>query len=117
VLEYARITMTFNEEENMMYSDAIGQVVQNGVSLNETLASDEAFGYQLMNGKPFYFFERDGEIGFSFDGEETVLGFDSIPHYACCSAAELNPRHALNMVAFFAERDGRWYYVEIGVYD
>ncbi len=67
-----------------------------------------------MGGKPFYFFRRGGRIGFSYEGQEVLLGYDRVPHYECCSGAELNPVHAENMVAFFAQRDGKWYYVEIG---
>ena len=42
---------------------------------------------------------------------------DAIPHCVCCSAADLNPVRAENMVAFFGLRDGTWYYVEMGVYE
>ena len=95
----------------------MGQSVRNGELLNEREGYQEAFGFQLMNGKPFYFFKRDGQIGISYDDQEMVLGYSSVPHYACCSAAERNPRKARNMVAFFAQRDERWYYVEIGAYE
>ena len=64
----------------------------------------------------FYFFEKDGQIGISFDDEILMLGFEEILHYGCCSAGMLNPIQAQNMVAFFAQREGTWYYVEIGVF-
>ena len=115
-LEYANITVTYDESENTAFSDAIGHLVKNGVLLNEQYSFEEAFGFQLMNGKPFYFFERNGQIGIAFDQEETLLGFEEIPHYGCCSAGMLNPIQAEKMVSFFAQKDNTWYYVEIGVY-
>ncbi len=67
-----------------------------------------------MRGKPFHFFRKEGRIGFSYEGQEVLLGSDEISHYECCSGAELNPVSAENMVAFLAQRGGKWYYVEIG---
>ncbi len=69
-----------------------------------------------MAGRPFYCFKKDGKIGLSYDGQVVEVGYDDIPHYGCCCAAELNPSPAKNMVAFFAKREGIWYYVEISVY-
>ena len=117
VLEYARITVTVDEAANSAASEAMGQLVWNGVSLNERDALDEIFGFQLLNGRPFYLFEKGGEIGISFEGQVTMLGFDHVPHYACCSAADLNPRPSPNMVSFFAQKAGAWYYVEAGIYE
>jgi hypothetical protein len=93
-----------------------GQVILDGVSLNQRYGYQESFGFQLLRGKPFYFFRKDGKIGAAYDGQAIPLGYDSIPHYGCCSAGELNPRRSGNMLWFFAERDGAWYYVEIGDY-
>jgi hypothetical protein len=70
-----------------------------------------------MNDKPFYFFKKFGRLGISYDGREIPLGYAEIPRYGCCSAAALNPRSAENMVSFFAQRDGIWYYVEVGVFN
>jgi len=77
---------------------------------------DEAFDFQLLRGKPFYFLSRLGRIGFHYDGQEVPSGYDEIPHYQCCSASVLNPLHAENMLAFFARRAEVWYYVEIGAF-
>ena len=117
VLEYAEITMTVDEAENSAASDAKGQLVWNGVLLNERDDLDEVFGFQLLSGRPFYLFEKDGEIGVVFEDQVTMLGFDDVPHYACCSAADLNPRPSPNLVSFLAEKAGTWYYVEAGVYE
>jgi len=117
VLEYAYVTMTYNETENTEISSATGYLVKNGVLLNEQYFFDEVFGFQFMKGKPFYFFKENEQIGISYDEQVTMLGFEEIPHYGCCSAGILNPNRAQNMVSFFAQKDHTWYYVEIGVYE
>ncbi len=93
---------------------ALGQVTIDGVLQNESKGYDDAFGLQTMAGKPFFFFKKDGKIGYSYDGQETMLGYDEVPHYNCCSASVINPIHAQNMVAFFARTGDAWYYVELG---
>ena len=115
VLETAFITR--RQEGNTVYTDATGRISQDGELLNDLYDYEEMFGFQLMAGRPFYFFKRDGKIGFSYDGQAVEAGYDEIPHYGCCSAAGLNPIRAQSMVAFFAQRDGIWYYVEVGVYE
>jgi len=95
----------------------LGQVYQDGALLNDTLGTTEVFGFQLLGGKPFFFYTKGGEIGVSYDGQMTGLGFDRIPHYECCSESTLNPVHAKNMVAFFAVQGSLWRYVEIGLFN
>lgn len=115
ILETALITR--RQEENTVYTNATGRISQDGELLNDLYDYEEMFGFQLMAGRPFYFFKQDGKIGFSYDGQAMEAGYDEIPHYGCCSAAGLNPVRAQNMVAFFAQRDRIWYYVEVGVYE
>jgi hypothetical protein len=98
------------------YPYAVGHIVVDGQSLNNLYGYEESFGFQTMHSKFFYFFNRDGKIGVSYDGREIPLGYDHVLHYGCCSAGILNPIMAENMVAFFAQRGGQWYYVEIGVF-
>ena len=91
-----------------------GEIFIDGKSINELKGYDDAFGLQLLAGKPFFFFGRYGHTGYSYDGQETVLTYDEIPHYRCCGESQLNPLQARNMVAFFATREKEWYYVELG---
>lgn len=91
-----------------------GQVFIDGALVNERQDYDEAFGLQLLAGRPFYFFNRDGQLGYAYDGQETLLDYDEIPHYRCCGESSLNPLQAEQMVAFFGVQDGNWYYVELG---
>jgi hypothetical protein len=95
----------------------VGMIIRDGVLLNELYGYEEMFGFQLMAGRPYFFFKQDGKIGFSFNGEIVEAGYGEIPHYKCCGIAPINPVVAKKMVSFFAERDGVWYYVEAGVYD
>jgi len=94
-----------------------GEVFQDGESLNEKHGYDEAFNFQILDGKPFFFFDKDGEVGFSYDGRDTILGYTEIPHYLCCSASAFNPQAAEKMVAFFAAKGTQNYYVEIGAFN
>jgi len=116
VLEVANVTEERNSQ-NEVSLDAFGQIIQDGEPLNERYGYQEAFGFQMMRGKPFYFFKKDSQIGISYDNQAVPLGYSQVPHYWCCSGAELNPLSAENMVAFFAWTDGVWYYVEVGVFE
>ena len=91
-----------------------GRIYQDGDLLNETQAYQEAFGFQLLSGKPFYFYRNSAGLGYAYSGIETALPYDEILHYGCCSAASLNPIHAENMVAFYALAGADWFYVELG---
>ncbi len=93
-----------------------GEIFMNGVSLNEQFGYDETFGFQPLDDKPFYFFAKDGQIGINYAGETHQLGFESVPHYACCSGAAWNPKAYLTMVTFFAQGNGKEYYVELGLF-
>jgi len=114
VLEVAYVTVT--QQDNVIYSDPVGQVYRDGISLNEQYGYEEIFGYQPLGGKPFYFYQQDGVIHISYDGEDLPIWYDKIPHYGCCSSAQVNPRAASNWVSFWGQRDGVWYYTEIGLY-
>lgn len=94
-----------------------GRVFIDGRSVNEEFGYQEAFGFQTIAGRPFYFYKQDDQIGVVADGQPVFLGYDEVPHYGCCSASALNPRIARNMLAFFARRGDRWYYVEIGAFE
>jgi hypothetical protein len=93
-----------------------GEIFIDGQSLDQLHGYDESFGFQTIQGRPFYFYKRDGKTGISYDGQEIALGYDGVWHYGCCSGGELNPRMAQAMIGFFAWRGKQWYYTEIGVF-
>jgi len=93
-----------------------GQISRDGAFLNTSMNYQEAFGLQTIGGNPFHFFVRDSKIGYWYGDKETMLGYDEIPHYLCCSDSVLNPRASENMVSFFARTGDDWYYVELGLF-
>jgi hypothetical protein len=93
-----------------------GRIYQDGQLVNQLHNYQDAFGFQLLAGKPFYFFQRDGKLGYSYDGQEIELPYDQIPHFNCCSASTLNPLPVKNMVAFYAQTGEDWFYDELGVF-
>ena len=114
---YVEVAHTDNEDDdNNIASYAKGEIFLNGVSLNEQYIYDESFGFQPLDDKPFYFFSKNEEIGIHYDGEVSMLGFDSVWHYACCSGAAFNPLSYLTMVTFFASKGETNYYVELGLF-
>ena len=86
-------------------------VIVDGEILNEVLGFQEIFYWRLINGKPAYFFRKDGRAGFSFDGKIYPLEYQNIAVYMCCGYSVNNPSIENNSARFFAERDGVWYYV------
>ncbi len=94
-----------------------GRIFIDGKSIDALYGYDQSFGFQTIQGRPFYFYERNEKVGISYDGHQIPLGYDGVSHYGCCSGAELNPRIAQNMIAFFAWRGAQWYYVEVGVFN
>jgi hypothetical protein len=113
VLEAAHVKT--RQQGGTVTCDPVGDIIRDGESLNEKYGYQESFGFQLMDSKPFYFFEKRGEWGVSYDGHETPLGYTHVYHYACCSGAATNLRSSRRLVALFAERHGTRYYAEIGV--
>jgi len=114
VIEIAYVKLDLASNDSPL--EPVGQIIQDGESLNDRYGYEQTFGFQLIKDKPFFFFQQNGKIGFSYDGEQIPMEFDQIPHYQCCSAAALNPRTGLYMVSFFAQRQDTWYYVETGVF-
>lgn len=96
------------------YPYAVGDIIRTGQSLNMVYGYDESFGFQLLAGKPFYFYKKDGKFSASYDGQNMVVEYDEVPHYRCCSAGGINPIKSENMVSFFGKKEDKWYYVEIG---
>jgi hypothetical protein len=95
----------------------LGEIYRSGESLSELFGYDETFGFQILAGEPFYFFKKGFEIGLNYAGEEVMIGFDEVARHYCCGFSLYNPTHYKNMVAFFASREGKRYYVEAGVFE
>lgn len=93
-----------------------GTLVIDGQLMNLEWGYGEIFNWFLLEGKPFFFFEKGGQVSISYDGQELPVFYDEIIHAECCGGYQ-NPHSSEHMVSFYARRDGWWYYVEIGEYD
>lgn len=94
--------------------DLDGVAVMDGEILNDKLGYDEIFQWQLLGGKPFYFFRQGKHIGLSYDGQTLPYRYDDVIHgFLCCDPAVYNIQSSSSGVWFYARRDGVWDYVEI----
>jgi hypothetical protein len=82
----------------------IDHAVQDRVDLNTKYGYDQSFQFAVLDGRPFYFHQKDGKIDLSFDGRDIPEKYNEIPHYNCCSPALLNPHVSMNMIWFLARR-------------
>jgi hypothetical protein len=88
------------------------RVILDGKDINSVKGYEQSFEFGVLDGSPFYFYQKGGKIGISFDGQEMAKGYDEVPHYQCCMPSLLNPGRSMNAVWFFARRGSEWYYVE-----
>lgn len=96
--------------------ELVADVIADGQSLSERNGFDEAFNFQLLAGRPFFFYRSVDGYGFSYDGVLYPMTYTSIEHSLCCAGGVMNPLAGQDMVAFFAQRGETWYYVEAGVF-
>ncbi len=109
--------VAYETEGNIFKGITKGEIFRSGESLSQLFGYDETFGFQILAGEPFFFFNKEGEIGLNYAGEEVLLGFDEVARHYCCGFSIYNPAHYKNMVAFFASSEGKRYYVEAGVFE
>ena len=81
-----------------------GQLVVNGIVMNEALGCEEIFAWQLLGGKPFYFCRAGGKVSLVYDGQALGVSYDEVIHYACCEPAAFNAGGNEAMVWFYARR-------------
>jgi hypothetical protein len=82
------------------------EIFQDGISMNEIHRYDSSFGFQILGGKPFFFFKKNGKLGFSYQGREHLLNYDDIFYSSCyCEIRNSNPIQYENAVIFYALRN------------
>ena len=86
-----------------------------GKNLTSTLGAEESFSWQLLNGKPFAFILKEGQVHAWYEGKIYPLGYEKIVHDQCCEAGMFNIGHNEKMLWFYAYRQGNWRYVEMGL--
>jgi hypothetical protein len=92
-------------------------LIMDGQDLGETLGHEAAFGFTLIEGQPFYFFEQGGKVRMSYGGQTLPHVYDQVFHNQCCEAAIHNVETLGDVVLFHALWNGTWYFVEVGTYD
>ncbi|MCD4737728.1 MAG: hypothetical protein K8R89_00515 [Anaerolineae bacterium] len=92
-----------------------GHILQDGQELNRIFGYGESFGFTILGGKPFYFYEKDDKVGISYNGRVLGQEYDQVLHHGCCNDSFLNPHYSLELGWFFARRGNQWYYVEVRV--
>jgi hypothetical protein len=92
--------------------EPVNRLIVDGADLNALKGYEQSYGFAVLGGRPFYFYQREGKIGISFAGHEFARNYEEIPHYECCSGSLENPGYSMNMAWFFARRGEDWYYVE-----
>ncbi len=74
-----------------------------------------SYGYSILNRTLFYFYQKENGYGISIGLQDYDLGFDDIPFGYVGTYAEIVPFYADDLITFFGHRNGKWYYVEVGV--
>lgn len=91
-------------------------VIFDGKSLSKNHNYIEAFGFQFLDGKPFYFFKTEEGIGISYDNIDTQLNYDEVPWHNRWVGYDYNPIPYKNLVEFFGTREQTTYWVVVGVF-
>ncbi len=95
--------------------EADNVVVLDGEILNTKLGYDEIFNWQLLGGKPFYFFRQGRQVGLSYDSQVLPDRYDDVLHgFLCCDPAVYNIWSSSAGVWFYGLREGVWRRVFVG---
>lgn len=104
--------------EGKVVKGYVGDVVVDGIEIGKQHGYKEVFNYVPIKDKFFYFFvDESGKTKISYDGNVMPVTYDKVTHYGCCSEGAFNPTSHENMITFYGFREGRWHYVEAGVYE
>jgi hypothetical protein len=93
------------------------RLIVDGQDIAQELGYDGAYGFNLIGGQPFYFYQREGQVHISYDGRTLPNVYDQVFHNQCCERSIHNVELLGDVVLFHALRDGTWYYCEVGADD
>jgi hypothetical protein len=99
--------------QNRWVLEVEGHIVVDGQDLGQNLGAQETFDWQIMAGKPFYFFIKDGIVNAMYGDQLLSLGYDAVVHDTCCEAGAFDVGHNDHMVWFYAKKDDIWRYAEL----
>jgi hypothetical protein len=94
-----------------------GALVVEGELYNAKAGYREIFNFRMLDGKPFFLFLKEGLVGVYYDGQTWPGLFESVVHGACCEAGIANPGNAAALTWFYAQQQGWWHYVELGLFE
>jgi hypothetical protein len=86
-------------------------LIVDGEDVGQVQGYDAAFGLSLIRGRPFYFFEHEGSVHISYDGQTLPNVYDEVYHNQCCEGSIHNVAAGEDVAWFHARRDGMWYLV------
>jgi hypothetical protein len=92
-------------------------LIMDGQDMGQALGYDAAFGFARIGERPFYFFEKDGQVQISYGGQVLPNVYGQVFHNHCCEAAIHNVEFGPDAVWFHALREGIWYWVEASLAD
>lgn len=92
-------------------------IIRDGVSLKEANGYQQVFSFQILNGKPFYFYKRGEKYGINYDGVEAQLDYDYVTWNRPHPGVESFVWQFQNMVLFYGSRGGKGFMVIIGAFD
>jgi len=102
--------------DNRWVLEVDDHLIIEGQDLGQTRGYDSVFGFTLLHGQPFCFFQQGDTAYISYAGQTLPYTYTKVIHNQCCEAALFNIAANGDMIWFHALKDGVWYYVEAGVY-
>ncbi len=105
------------EMDGHWFAEIDGFLIVDGRNINTETGIEEIFGFEILAGKPFYFFVQDQAVKISYGGDLFPAEYQEVIHGMCCEPAAFNIESNSSMAWFYALKDNVWQYVEIGVYN
>lgn len=96
----------FLEVENVLIMD--------GEIQNNKMGYEELFDWHLADGLPLYFYRKADKFGINYDGKVLSKNYDDLIHgFLCCDPGRYSLNSGDNGAAFYARRNGVWWYVVV----
>jgi hypothetical protein len=98
-------------------TDNGSDILRDGKSLKEVNNYKQVFAFQILNNKPFYFYEKaNNSFGINYNEVEVPLEYDDILYTNFVPGADQSIEHYQNMVIFSANKNGTWHNMVIGAF-
>jgi hypothetical protein len=91
------------------------RLLVDGEDLAQRRGYEAAYGFTLIGGQPFYFFEQEARVHISYAGQTLPTVYDQVFHNQCCERSIHNVEPLDNVILFHALREGTWYFCEAGI--